>query len=294
MRRCHNCGLSIGDTATFCATCGAPVPAAAACTLCGRAAPDAGPDGLCETCRERIGLLVAPAPDDRPAVTAARGGDDATHVTVANAIYSAVADETTCPACAAMDGRETTDAAVAAGWAPNPRCSAPAGCRCAVFFEHEWLASGEEDAFVAFAAGRGAPADAAAVAAFHAEQRRRREQIDRQVGEAAEALTRARGNEKAEPDEAVVLYQQAIELLLACAETPLDERAVRHDLPGAFNRLSLVLKNLGRDGEALEAIDRATALGLLERADCGRKSDRDALRNRACRLRERVAEPVSA
>ena len=69
---------------------------------------------------------------------------------------------------------------------------------------------------------------------------------------------------------------------------------MRRDLPLAFNRLSLVLKSLGRDAEALEAIDRAAALGLLERADCGRKADRDALSKRARRLRERVAEPVPA
>ena len=293
MRRCHNCGLSIGDTATFCATCGAPVPPAA-CTLCGGAAPGAGADGLCETCRERLALLVAPAPDERPAVSVARGADDGAHVTVANAIYSAVADQDTCPACAAMDGRETTDAAVAVGWAPNPHCSAPGGCRCAVFFEHEWLAAADEAAFVAFAAGRDLAADAAAVAAFHAEQRRRREQIDRQVSGAADTLALARSCEKADPGEAATLYRQAIETLLACGETPLDERAVRRHLPGAFNRLSLLLKSLGRDDEALEAIDQAAALGLLERADCGRKADRDALRNRARRLRERVAEPVSA
>ena len=294
MRRCENCGLSIGDTATFCATCGAPAPPAASCTLCGAAAPDAGPGGLCDACRARLELLVAPAPDERPAVSPARAAGHGTHVTVANAIYSAVADQDTCPACAAMDGRETTDAAVAAGWAPNPHCSAPGGCRCAVFFEHEWLAVGEEAAFVAFAAGHALGADAAAVAAFHAEQCVRREQIDRQLGEASEALARARAFEKTDPAEAASLYRRATELLLACGETPLDERAVRRDLPAAFNRLSLVLKNLGRDDEALEAVDRAAALGLLERADCGRKADRDALRNRARRLRERVAEPVSA
>ncbi len=296
MRRCHNCGLSIGDTATFCATCGEPAPAAAACRLCRDAAPALGRDDLCETCSERIALLVAEAPDERPMASLAGRGPVAgpAHITVANAIYSAVADEATCPECAAMDGRETTDIETAAGWAPNARCSAPGGCRCAVFFEHEWLAAGEQSAFVEFAAGRGLPAVAATVAAFHAEQLHRRERVDRELDEAAKLLTRARACEKAEPPEAAALYERAIELFLACSETPLDEPEVRRELPLAFNRLSLVLKNMGRAAEALEAIDRAAALGLLERVDCGRKADRDALSKRARRLRELVAEPVPA
>jgi hypothetical protein len=296
MRRCQNCGLSIGDTATFCATCGEPAPALAVCRLCRVAAPELGPDDLCKNCRERIALLVIETSDERPAVSlAARGpAGDAAHVTVANAIYSAVADEATCPECAAMDGRETTDVETAAGWVPHARCSAPGGCRCAVFFEHEWLAAGDEGAFVEFAAGQGLPASAATVAAFHAEQLRRRERIDRQVSGAVELLSQARACEKDEPLEAVALYERVIELLLSCTGTPLEEHAVRRELPLAFNRLSLVLKNAGRDGEALESIDRAAALGLLERADCGRKADRDALRKRAARLRERVPEPVSA
>jgi zinc-ribbon domain len=296
MRRCQNCGLSIGDTATFCATCGEPVPVAASCRLCHGASPDLAPDDLCETCRERIALLVAETPDERPAVSLAGRGPvaDAAHVTVANAIYSAVADEATCPACAAMDGSETSDIAAAEGWAPNARCSAPGGCRCAVYFEHGWLVAGEESAFVEFAAGRGLPVGAATVAAFHAEQLRRRERIDCQVSEATELLTQARTCEKDEPQEAVALYDRAIELLLACTETPLDEPAARRELPLAFNRLSLVLKKTGRDTEALEAIDRAAALGLLGRVDCGRKADRDALIKRGRRLRELVAEPVPA
>jgi len=74
---------------------------------------------------------------------------------------------------------------------------------------------------------------------------------------------------------------------MAYGESPLDERRVRRDLPAAYNRLTLVLKALGRDDEALAEIDRAAALGILERDDCGRKADREALRHRSRRLRER-------
>ena len=128
MRRCHNCGLSIGDTATFCATCGASAPAAATCKLCHATVPDAGPGrSLRDLPRARRGVSSPKRPMPGPRVRRGRGpptADVATVATVANAIYSAVADEATCPECAAMDGRETPDVGTAAGWVPNPRCSA--------------------------------------------------------------------------------------------------------------------------------------------------------------------------
>ncbi len=49
MKYCHDCGLSIGETATFCATCGALVPSAPPCTLCGRDADD-------QACAPRVAM----------------------------------------------------------------------------------------------------------------------------------------------------------------------------------------------------------------------------------------------
>ncbi len=290
MKHCHDCGLSIGDTATFCATCGALVPSAPPCLLCGRdaaAADDEG--GLCGRCRCAIALFVARGADE-PAVSIATSDatDGAGHATVANAIYSAVADAHTCPECAAADGRETAEPETAVAWAPNPRCTSPTGCRCLVFFEHERLDTGEEHEFVGFAAAHGLRVTAAAVAAFHADGRERRELVELHLSEAADLLREAATLERPAPERAAALYRNAVDALLACGESPLDERRVRRDLPMAFNRLTIVLKGLGRDTEALDEIDRAASWGILERADCGRKSDRDALRNRARRLRERA------
>lgn len=81
---------------------------------------------------------------------------------------------------------------------------------------------------------------------------------------------------------------------MECGASPLDESRVRRDLPLAFNRLTLVLKTMRRDAEALDEIDRAASWGILERDDCGRKSDREALRNRSRRLRERQGAVVTA
>ncbi len=312
MRFCRDCGLSIGETATFCATCGAVAPVDApvadaatpesaaserpACRLCGREEPAVDAAGACPDCRAAIAVFVAAEPRESLAVTLATSdaGAAGQRHTIANAIYSALADDDTCEHCRALDGRETTDVAVAATWAPNPHCGNPAGCRCLVFFEHESLAADEQQQFVDYAADHGLQVTAPAVAAFHDEQRRRRQQIDRHLEEVAGLLRDARPLERSSPQRAVALYRKAVDGLLACGEAPLDERRVRRDLPLAFNRLTLVLQVMGRGAEALDEFDRAASLGLFARDDCGRKSDREALSNRGRRLRERLKTPVPA
>jgi len=294
MKRCHSCGLSIGDTATFCATCGATVSAAAACPLCGAAAEPADRLGLCPACTAALALLIS-SDGAEPTALSIAAGPPAPHerTTIATAVYSAVADHETCPQCAAWDGRETTDVDEARAWAPNPRCSAPGGCRCLVLFEHERLADGEPAAFVEFAAARSLTPTGAAVAAFHDERRRRAAETEARVADALTLAAEARAREKSEPAAAAALYRRAIESLLGACDAPLEERRVLRELPGAFNRLTIVLKGMGLDAEALGEIESAASLGLLDRDDCGRKADREALRHREARLRERLDAPVA-
>jgi hypothetical protein len=294
MKRCHSCGLSIGDTATFCATCGAAVPAAAACPLCGAGAAPDEPSGLCPACAATLALLVSSDGAEPPALSVAAGRlAPQERATVGIAVYSAVADDATCPECAAWDGRETGDVDEALAWAPNPRCSAASGCRCLVLLEHERLAEGESPAFVAFAAARSLAPTGAAVAAFHEEQRRRTGETESRIADALTLAAEARVREKTDPSDATALYRRAIEILLEARDEALEERRVLHELPAAFNRLTIVLKGLGRDAEALDEVERAASLGLLDRADCGRKADRDALLRRRARLRERLGAPVA-
>jgi hypothetical protein len=294
MKRCHSCGLSIGDTATFCATCGAAVPPAAACPLCGAAAETDEPLGLCPTCSAALALLVSCDGAETPALSLAAGPPAAPErVTIATAVYSAVADHETCPECAAWDGRETDDIDEALAWAPNPLCGAPGGCRCLVLFEHERLVDDEPRAFVEFAAARSLTPSGAAVAAFHDERRRRAAETETRVADALTLAAEARAREKGDPADAAALYRRAIEGLLGSCESPLEERRVLRELPGAFNRLTIVLRAMGLDAEALDEIESAASLGLLDRDDCGRKADREALRNRGARLRERLAAPVA-
>ena len=102
----------------------------------------------------------------------------------------------------------------------------------------------------------------------------------RRLREAALPMHEARDCETTDPAKAVALYRQAILALLEAASDPLDREAVRHDLLVIFDRLSLVLKREGRPKEALEEIDCAASLGLLDCRDQGIKGHRESLRKR--------------
>jgi hypothetical protein len=246
------------------------------------------PDDVCPDCAGALAAFVTSRSEHGSVVSLAAGDGAGANGggTAVNAIYSAFADADTCPECLAMDGGETADVATARGWAPNPRCTSRLGCRCAVFFEHESLADGEQSEFVEFASARGLGVTAQAVAAFHEDRRRLSDEVERRLRDTARLLEDARDLEKPDPQQAVTLYREAIDGLMGSSESPLAEPQVRRDLLHAFNRLTIVLKTMGREAEALGEIDRATSWGLLDDSGSGRKADREAVRNRGRRLRE--------
>ncbi len=103
-------------------------------------------------------------------------------------------------------------------------------------------------------------------------------------------------HEKSDPGRAAALYRDAILLLLESAADPLDHKGVRHDLLFIFDRLSLLLKRQGLPIEALEEIECAASLGLLDCQDYGVKGHREALRKRRESLQralEAQAPPVT-
>jgi len=91
--------------------------------------------------------------------------------------------------------------------------------------------------------------------------------------------------EKTDPARAVTLYRDSALRLLEAAADPLEHESVRHDLLVIFDRLSLVLKREGHAEEALEEIDSAASLGLLDCRDHGIKGHREALKKRRESLR---------
>ena len=94
--------------------------------------------------------------------------------------------------------------------------------------------------------------------------------------------------EKADPSRAAALYRQAVVAYLESGDDPLASPSARRDVQRVFDRLSLVLKRAGLLPEALEEIDSAAYLGLVDDG-CGTKAQREALVKRRDALRRAVA-----
>jgi hypothetical protein len=118
----------------------------------------------------------------------------------------------------------------------------------------------------------------------------------RRLRDAALPMHEAGDLEKTDPERAVTLYRESILRFLEATADPLDHGLVRHDLLVAFDRLSLVLKREGQPEEALEEIESAASLGLLDCQDHGIKGHREALKKRRGSLRRSLdgASPPSA
>jgi hypothetical protein len=171
VRVCSDCGLSIGEAAPFCPVCGrgtereTPLPAPAApaprprrrvaCDLCGYPGPffEVESFRLCARCRDDLDLLLEREPHGAAGSLAA--------------VYAAVLDGQTCPACRALDGAASSDLAEAQGWTPNPGCGSPGGCRCVTAHECTSLQEGEVRAFLEYAQEHILPLSPEEVAGFH-------------------------------------------------------------------------------------------------------------------------------
>ena len=162
--------------------------------------------------------------------------------------------------------------------------------------EHCGLAMGDTATFCTVCGARvGTPASTASAATGspvvqaagqddHAAPAHEDAQLSRRQ-EASLPLGEPRFREKTDPARAAALYRDAIVGLLEAAADPLEHEGVRHDLLLSFDRLSLVLKREGLPAEALEEIDCAASLGLLDCQDRGIKGHRESLAKRRENLR---------
>jgi len=116
------------------------------------------------------------------------------------------------------------------------------------------------------------------------------DELSRHLYDAAEQMHKANHCEKTDLTSAAALYRDAIVRFLDSTEDPLDREEVRRDLLFIFDRLSLVLKRNGLHKEALEEIESAVSLGLLDCRDYGIKGHCEALRKRRNSLQRTVAK----
>jgi len=109
--------------------------------------------------------------------------------------------------------------------------------------------------------------------------------LARRTGEVVRLLQDASGCESTDAVRAADLYREAICVCLEATDDPLASETVRRNLLCGFDRLSSVLQRKGLPAEALDVVDSAASLGLL---DGGQEADRehaDALLDRRESLR---------
>ncbi len=191
MRACAQCGLSIGETATFCAVCGAQGEALVGTSAVSEAA---------WVTSDHASAAVAPAP-------------------------------------------------------PAPPPPAPAAPQC------------ESDTAPA---PDGGASDGASS----------------RLAEISRTLRDADRCERDDAPRAAEIYRTAIIAYLEATDDPLGSEEARRGLLRSFDRLSLVLQRAGLTSEALEQIEMAAALGLLDCRDERTEGYREALRKRRKSLRE--------
>lgn len=121
----------------------------------------------------------------------------------------------------------------------------------------------------------------------------RNAEASRGVLVASDLESQARSCEKTDPPRAAALYRLAIVEYLESSDDAMDDLSVRRHMQRIFDRLSLVLKRSGLIDEALEEIESAAYLGLVDGEDRGTKARREALARRRDALRRAVNRAAS-
>jgi hypothetical protein len=264
VRACANCGLSIGDSATFCQVCGTRCEAAA--VVAGTApdpppvaargpvlvdAPESAPvaaSGEASAARLQAELVVAP--ESRPQV--ARG----------SVFDTAETDPSPMKLVADLGGAPAADPETASDVLGGD--GVPAGTARRDAEPAQLAASG-----VTSAPGHEALGDAE----------------DQRIAEVSDMLEAAAACEDTDSGRAATLYSDAVVACLEVTEDPLGSEVVRGELLRGFDRLSYLLAQDGLWTEALAVVEDAASLGLLDGGNGVHAGTRVALRDRREDLR---------
>ncbi len=109
--------------------------------------------------------------------------------------------------------------------------------------------------------------------------------LTRRTAEVSGLLRDASAREATDAAGAADLYRAAIFACLEATEDPLGAEDLRRDLLCGFDRLSGVLEREGIPAEALDVVDSAAALGLLEDGHEADREHLDSLKDRRESLR---------
>ena len=263
MRACEQCGLSIGDTATFCPVCGArcaPLPVA-------KDEPAPAVESGAAEWDPRVGFAGSWGPE-------------------------AGADPTPVPGLAARPWSESgwrpeEDSQVDAGPEPEqtqpgfgeqPPADEPRPAEDTEFTPGQslrWSAGSESSPETESTPVAEAQAEAEAVvepepeaeAEPAPEPEAEPASVEQRLAALSAVLHDAAALESTEPARAADLYRDAIVAALDVSDDPLDLPDARRHLLRGLDGLSLVLARQGLSEEALAVVDDAASLGLLAGGD---------------------------
>ena len=111
------------------------------------------------------------------------------------------------------------------------------------------------------------------------------DELSRRMAEVSGLLRDASACEATDAARAADLYRKAIFACLEATEDPLGSEDVRRDLLCGFDRLSGMLEREGIPAEALDVVDSAASLGLLDGRQAADQERLDLLRDRRESLR---------
>jgi hypothetical protein len=294
VRVCVQCGLSIGETATFCQVCGtragdgdmAAVAVAAGAPLQAMVT-EPGAVSSPGFAAELDAVPVTGHSSLLDAVPDAEGAQLVADLATEHESGNAVAPE---PEAVAAPEADETSGAVAAPEAEETSGAVAAGVAEAVEGSVEPEVAEEpqvaEAPVVAVPepAVVGAPVESADDAPVQSAADAR----ERRMAEIAALLEFGSRCEEANPARAAVVYGEVVVGCLEVNDDPLSSEPVRRDLVKGFDRLSFVLERQGLPDEALAVVDDAAALGLLDGADGVCAAQRGSLRDRREGLRRQL------
>ena len=199
-------------------------------------------------------------------------------------IWSCLDDDDSCDECKTLEGTCWIPGLAEIDEPPLPSCQSPEDCRCVgVYVDSSERGAIDVAAFIRASGGR---ATGEQMAAYReSKEAPLREKNERQRL-ASTKVSAAYKVEKENPEDAITLYRESIMIERELAETSPDQWSWRN-FPSLYNRLTLVLENLGRYEEALRDIATYEVLPCQSQ---GTKSDRDTIGKRKTRLTKKLGK----
>lgn len=282
MRACEQCGLSIGDTATFCPVCGArcaPLPVA-------KDEPAPAVEGGAAEWDPRVGFAGSWGPEAGadltpvPGLAARPWSESGWRPEEDSQVDAGPEPEQTQPGFGEQPPAEPWPApadeprpAEDTEFTPGQSLRWSAGSESAPETESAPVAEAQAQAEAEAQVKPEAEAEPVVEPEPEAEAEPAPEPeaepayVEQRLAALSTLLHDAAGLESTEPARAADLYRDAIVAALDVSDDPLDLPDARRHLLRGLDGLSLVLARQGLSEEALAVVDDAASLGLLEGGD---------------------------